>query len=107
MIAAIRLRGSAKIRKDIKDTLKMLKLTRVNTMVLLKDDAVSMGMIMKVKDYITWGEISEEASKLTENKEVARLKCAKGGLKSIKLKYPKGDLGYRGDKINDLIKRMV
>lgn len=29
------------------------------------------------------------------------------GFKSTKLAYPQGDLGYRGDKINELIKRMI
>ncbi|MBI3190416.1 uL30 family ribosomal protein [archaeon] len=107
MIVAIRLRGSAKIRRDIKDTLYMLKLRRVNTMILLEKDPVTMGMIIKVKDYITWGEMSDEVKQLVGSKKIVRLKCAKGGLKSIKLKYPKGDLGYRGAAINDLIKRML
>ena len=35
------------------------------------------------------------------------LKSPKGGFRSKKLKYPKGDLGYCGDKINDMVKRMV
>jgi large subunit ribosomal protein L30 len=40
-------------------------------------------------------------------KPVFRLTPPKKGHKSIKEHYPKGSLGYWGDKINDLLKRMV
>lgn len=30
-----------------------------------------------------------------------------GGLRSIRLQYPRGDLGDRGEKINDLLMRMI
>jgi large subunit ribosomal protein L30 len=29
------------------------------------------------------------------------------GFRTIKLHYPKGDLGYRGEKINELLERMI
>ena len=40
-------------------------------------------------------------------KKVFRLSPPKKGYKSIKRHYPKGDLGYRGDAINELLKRMI
>jgi len=59
-IAAIRVRGTVGVRKDIKDTLKMLSLTRVNHCVIVDDRDTYMGMLEKAKDYITYGEISQE-----------------------------------------------
>jgi len=36
-----------------------------------------------------------------------RLTPPSKGFKSIKLHYPRGDLGYRGKEINELIERMI
>lgn len=60
MIAVVRLRGSIKVPGEIEDTLRMLKLKRVNHARVLKEDASILGMVKKSKDYITWGEISQE-----------------------------------------------
>lgn len=38
---------------------------------------------------------------------VFRLTPPSKGLKSVKLHYPKGDLGYRGNEINELLGRMI
>ena len=44
----------------------------------------------------------------SEIKPVFRLIPAKGGFKfSIKDNYPRGEIGYRGDKINELLERMI
>lgn len=40
-------------------------------------------------------------------KPVFRLTPPSGGFKSIKEHYPKGDLGSRGEAINELLKRMI
>jgi len=40
-------------------------------------------------------------------KSVFRLTPPSKGFKSIKEHYPKGDLGYRKEKINELIERMI
>ncbi len=40
-------------------------------------------------------------------KGVFRLSPPKKGLRSTRQTFPKGDLGYRGDKINGLIERMI
>jgi large subunit ribosomal protein L30 len=38
---------------------------------------------------------------------VFRLTPASKGLKSVKEHYPKGDLGYRGKEINELLEKMI
>lgn len=45
--------------------------------------------------------------KKTKIKNVFRLSPPSGGYKSIKRSFPKGASGYRGEKINDLLKRMI
>ncbi len=142
MYAVVRVRGSVNVRKEIKDTLRMLRLTRVNHCVLVRKDPKIEGMIKKVKDFVTWGEINDRTlekllsergrmtgdRKLTgkEVKEVlSKIKKAKSlkeieglkpvfrmnpprkGYEGIKQAYPKGALGYRGEKINELLERMM
>jgi large subunit ribosomal protein L30 len=59
MFAIVRLRGELNLRPEIKDTLAMLRLHRINHCVVLRDDPQIKGMIQKVKDYVAWGEIDE------------------------------------------------
>jgi large subunit ribosomal protein L30 len=58
--AAIRVRGTVNINPDIKKTLQLLNLSKVNHCVLLEDKPSIKGMLQVVKDYITWGEIEKD-----------------------------------------------
>lgn len=141
MYAVIRIRGSVKLREDIKDSLKLLRLNRKMHCVILNESDVVKGMLQKVKDRITWGEINDDTlklliekrgrklgnkrltkeeaddvfNKIKENqkvpntiKPVFRLTPPSKGFKnSIKQHYPKGELGYRGEEINKLLKKMI
>jgi len=60
MIAVIRVRGRTGINKDINDTMSMLNLTRLNHLIFLNPNPSYNGMLVKAKDYITWGEINDE-----------------------------------------------
>ncbi len=154
-IVVVRVRGKVHIRKDIEDTMKFLNLTRVNHCVVIDNREEYMGMIKKVNDFVTWGEISPEIfEKLLENrgrlkgnmsftidylKKNTRYKSIKKfvddfakfkaelkdvpGLKPVfrlnppgkgyergGIKHPYstgGALGYRGEKINELLRRMI
>ena len=141
MYAVIRIRGLVGLREEFADTMAMLRLHRKMHCVLIKNDENMLGMIRKVKDYVTWGEISddvlksivekrgrkpgnqrlspEEVKKVLESLKangtvgegfvpVFRLSPpSKGFKKSIKHHYPKGEVGYRADKINELLVRMI
>lgn len=140
MYAVIRIRGKIHLRPGIEDTLKMLRLNRKMHCVLCNDNDSTKGMLRKVKDYITWGEVNDEVlknmiskrgrkvgdikltkeeaekiyklikekGKIEEIKSVFRLTPpSKGFKKSIKQHYPNGEVGYRGEKINELLKRMI
>lgn len=58
--AVVRVRGSVGVRGDIADTMKMLRLHRVNHCVVIPENEHYTGMIKKVKDYVTYGEIDKD-----------------------------------------------
>lgn len=152
-LVAVRIRGISDISQEIKDTLNMLRLSRNCHATMLDDRPAYKGMLQKSKDYLTWGEVSQENialllkkrgrlvgdKKLTDEyakelgykslddlaaamfkleiecsdlpnvKPVFRLRPPKKGFKGkVKRSYAAGgELGYRGNAINDLLKRMV
>ena len=57
MYAVVQVRGTVKTRREIKDTLKMLRLHHINHCVIIPDTPAYMGMIRKVKDFVAYGEI--------------------------------------------------
>jgi len=153
-ISIIRIKGETKIKRNIKQTLLLLRLYKKHTCVVVPNSVNYVGMIKKVKDYVTWGELDIETFKLLlekkgklagkkplteaylkektklsfdefskqffdfkkELKDIPGLKpffrlnppvkgFERGG---IKKPYSLGGvLGYRKEKINELIKRMV
>lgn len=151
MIAVIRVRGTTGVNADIADTMKMLRLNRINHAVIIDENSSYQGMLQKAKDYITWGEIKEETlnkviskrgrlpggAKITEEyikentshksiegltkavyegekledngiKPVFRLHPPRKGYKNTKKAYNEdGTLGYRGENMEDLIKKML
>jgi large subunit ribosomal protein L30 len=60
MYAIVQVRGTVKTRREIKDTLKMLRLHHINHCVLVPNTAAYLGMIRKVKDFVAYGEINGE-----------------------------------------------
>src|SRR3989344_868689 len=101
MIAVIRIRGEAKVSDKLESTMQMLGLKKRNNVCILQENDSNMGMIRKVEDFVTWGEVSEDIiNKLKQKnkgkgKNVFNLPPAKKSLKNVRRRYPKGDLGYR------------
>ena len=130
----------------------MLNLTRPNHAVIVPNNATHIGMLQKLKDVITWGEIDKptltalikkrariignkklDAKFLKEHKfestsafitalfdgkadmrkidglkPLFRLHPPRKGFKSVKNPVTRGgDLGYRGEAINDLLEKMM
>lgn len=153
-IVVVRVRGECKIRQDMEDTLRMLRLYKKNNCVVLPSKPMFLGMLNKVKDFITWGEINDSTFKellkkrgklpakkpLTEEylkkhakldfdgfvkeffdfkkelKDVPGLKLffklhpPLHGFERKGVKKPfsmGGTLGYRKEKINELVMRMI
>ncbi len=110
--AVVRVRGSIGVRAKAEDTLKQLHLTRKNHCVLLSKTEQHSRMLNIVADLVTWGEASAETiealKKRSKGDVVCRLNSPLKGFKGgIKTAFPHGALGYRKEKINDLIKSML
>lgn len=60
MIAAIRVRGTVNVSPQITTALESLMLYKPNHLVLVKADKGGKKMLEKVRDYVTFGEISGE-----------------------------------------------
>lgn len=113
-IAVVRIKGKVGLRRETNDTLKMLKLHKKNSCVVLNETPSIKGMVHRVKDFVTWGEVNDETLKLLEKrsgkKKFCRLNSPKKGYgrKGIKVPFKIGGaLGYRKEKINNLIRRMI
>lgn len=115
MIAAIRIRGEKGMSPQNKDTLESLNLKNQHNLVILSPKPNVIGMLKRVKDYITWGEIESDLIEEIKNKKgdstkIFRLNPPKGGFERKGIKQPfsvGGVLGYRGDSINALIRKML
>jgi len=59
-IALVRVRGKVDVNRDIANTLDFLHLKYKNNCNIVDDTPNNMGMVQKVKDYITFGEIEKE-----------------------------------------------
>ncbi len=93
VILAIRVRGRVRVKPQIEDTLQKLKLVRLHHARVFKVTPSIQGMIEKVKDYITWGEVDEETVlKLLEKR--GRLP----GNKRLDDSYVKGISSYKSIK---------
>lgn len=153
-IAIVRVRGRNGIERKVDDTLKMLRLYKPNGCVIVPASPIYIGMINKVKDFVTWGEIDKETFEkmikkrgkivgdkpLTEEylkeklktrfdeftkeyfegkkelkdipgfKTFFRLSPPSSGYERKGIKKPfsmGGSLGYRKEKINELLQRMI
>ena len=151
-LAVVRVRGRVGVPQEVENTLRMLKLTRVNHCVFVDDRPTYRGMLQKAKDYITWGEVTPEevalilrsrgelagGKRLTDAyvkehtkfksiddfarafvefnaelsdiprlKPVFRLHPPRKGYRGIKRSFVEGGaLGYRGEAMKELLRRM-
>lgn len=153
-IAVVRVRGKCKIDSEVEDTFRMLRLYKKNNCIVIPSTEPYVGMINKVKDFVTWGEIDNKTFKellskrgklpgnkpLTEEYLKAKTKLDfesftreffefkkeitdVPGLKTFFKLHPPihgferkgikqpfsmgGTLGYRREKINELVMRMI
>ena len=152
-LAVVKVRGTIRAVREARETLDMLRLDKTNNAVLIDNRPSYIGMLYRVQNYVTWGEVSKETvalmlqkrGRLAGGKKLTDEAVEKLGYKSIdalaeaiancKAEYQKlpnvqpvfklhppskgfkgktkksftagGEAGYRGEAINDLIKRMV
>jgi len=149
--AVVKVRGSINVKPKIKETMKLMRLNRVNHCVIVPENETYDGMLKIIKDYVTWGEVDvgttelmlENSGKTSGNaiftkkelkdssfktmkalaknlsegkvvmrdvpklKPLFRLHPPRKGYEGVKRSFKEGGaLGYRGEKINQLIRRM-
>ena len=153
IIAIIRLRGKVDQNYNTEHTMKLLRLHKPNHAVIYTESSSIKGMLQKIKDAVTWGEVNDQViehlirkrgelagkDKVTDKyvkehtkystikqfakgvaqgkakisdipkiQPVFRLSPPRKGFKSLKNPTTrKGDLGYRGETINELIAKMA
>ncbi len=120
MLAVILVRGLINVDHDRRETIKRIGFQRKHNLVVLPKTKSNLGMVQKIKDYVTYGIINKETLDLLlkekkpiiekKNKLVFNLHPPRGGFERKGIKTPfklGGVLGDRGEKINDLIKKML
>lgn len=114
-LAVIRIKGQVGINRDIVETFKRLRLEKKYSCVILENPSKEyLGMIKKLDNFTAYGEISEETLKklkekrATKHENFFRLHPPRKGIESKKhFGVGKGVLGNHGEKINELIERML
>ncbi|MFH1133165.1 MAG: uL30 family ribosomal protein [Nanoarchaeota archaeon] len=109
-LVIIRIHGQAHLSPKSRDTLRLLRLDRKFACVIIEDSVSTRGMLQQAKDQVTWGELSAELAAKIGDKKLLHLQPPRGGFerKGTKKQFTsKGALGYRKEKINDLLKRMM
>lgn len=116
----IRIRGTDDVKGTTESTMRMLRLHKKHTASIYDKKPEIVGMAEQCKDFVTYGEIDDATYKLlVEKRGIAKdgktlnyfhLHPPRGGFGRRGIKAPftmKGALGYRGAKINDLVKKML
>ena len=155
-VAVVRIRGTVNVRKDVADTLRLLRLHKPHHCVVIPLTESYKGMLRKAQQMIAWGEISKETfikllkkrgrvrggKRLTDAvvrqyskgefstveeladallsgkvkwrdlewlKPVFRLHPPRGGYRgTVKRSYAEGgSWGYWGERINELLEKMM
>lgn len=115
MIAAVKVRSEVDARKKAKRVLNDLNLENTNQCVVFEDSDSVRGMLSIVKDYIAYGEISDETVELlkerngeeVENSDVISLTPPTKGYKNTKKQVGQGGSLGKRDDMDELIQRMV
>jgi large subunit ribosomal protein L30 len=90
-IAVVRVRGTVSAMKEARETLSLLRLEHTNHAILIDDRPSYKGMLQRVNNYVTWGEVSKETvaamlqkrARLLGNKKLDTEYLEKIGFKSF------------------------
>jgi large subunit ribosomal protein L30 len=119
MIVVIRIKGRVGLNEKINETFERLRMRKKYACVVLKGTPEEMGMIDKLRDFVAYGEIKDDVYK--ELVKIRGRKGKDGKLKPFFRLHPprkgieskkhfgvgKGVLGNNGEKINELVLRML
>ena len=111
-LAIVRVRGPVGVRHDFEKAMSLFGLDKSNSCAIVEDSPETRKKLLKVKDYCTWGVLDEKTlGELNKKGEkVVHLNPPRKGFgtKGVKMPFKHGGaLGDRGEKITDLIMRML
>ncbi len=136
MIVIIRISGLVEMPGYANEMLHRMRLRKKYTTVLVRESPETLKILQHIRNFVAYGKITPETLELLiskrgksidkkkfdvkkiiaemEKKDLEslglkpyfRLHPPRGGIKS-KIHFPKGILGDNGDKINDLVRRML
>ena len=98
--AVIRVRGQPDVNKDIEYTMNLFGLYRVNHCSIVPDNPVTKGMLQKIKDYVTYGEVTPETLA-----QMIRVRGRLSGDRAITDEYLAENSGFK--TIEDFAKAIV
>lgn len=136
MILIIRISGLVEMPSDAQETLFRMHLRRKYSAIILKETKETTDLLQKVRNFVAYGkadlktieELVDKRGQSLSGKKIDAKKVAeiiekegilKSGIKQFfrlhpprkginsKAHYPKGVLGDNGEKINDLVRRML
>ncbi|MCJ7450178.1 MAG: uL30 family ribosomal protein [Candidatus Nanohaloarchaeota archaeon QJJ-9] len=115
MFAAVRIVGKPDAAKEVKDTLELLGLEKKNQIGFFPEEDEFQGMLEKVKDTIAYGKVDKKFAKEfckekgveINGKTLVTTNPPSKGYKDTKSQFNQGgSLGYRGEEIEGLLKKM-
>jgi len=86
-VAIVRIRGPVRVDKVMNDTMDMFHIERVNSCTVVTVTPSIFGMLRKIKDYVTYGEIDDATYKALVDK--------RGELFKGRLTDSKGEIEYK------------
>lgn len=110
MMLVILVRGLRNVRQPLKDTLKQMGLTRTYHAALLPDNEQTKNKLQTVQTLTAYGPANDATEKALKTKGNApyRLHAPRGGFGGVKTPAKLGGAyGNWGEKINDLVKKMM
>lgn len=107
-LVAIRIRGIIGLKYNVRKTLENIGLKKKFSARLFDDTEENRKLLRGVKDYVAFGEADEDTLKKFKENVIISLQPPLGGFKKSTLStYPKGELGYRKESINEIFRRMA
>lgn len=116
MYAVVKVRGSVDASETISKTLDSLGLGKKNQVLFVDESNDSLkGMLDKAKDYIAYGEVSEEVVELIEDEKDVEVTAGdrfsmsppSGGFKTTKKNFSNGGALGERPSMNGLLQKMI
>jgi ribosomal protein L30/L7E len=114
MIAAVKIRGNVDVPQPVEDTMTNLGLKKRNQIVFYEDSESIRGMMNKAKDFITYGEVSDEVIEKVEERyqevesgTVVSARPPSKGFRDTKRGFNQGGSLGKRKSVDSLIERMV